>query len=136
MWPEQSEYTFTFYGATGTGTAINATAISLANPIDTDPANYATYTATFDASGTPVGDGFDEDGYFGSQTNRTGLAQRIPIFMVHSGEGADAEPSQGGDQPAAAGRNAILGSSWTAVGAVLTAWGVGMAAGVGLLAAW
>jgi hypothetical protein len=135
-WFQQTEYTFTFYGTTGTGMGINATAISLANPTDTNSENYVTYTATFDASGTPTGDGFDEDGYFGSETNRTGIAQRMPIFMVHSGEGADAEPSDGGDQPAAAGRNVMLGSSWTAVGAVLTAWGVGMAAGVGLLAAW
>lgn len=132
--PTGTEYTFDFFGATGTGTAFNITAMAETNPTDTNSENYATETATFDALGTPIGEGFEEDGFYASNVNRTGLSIRQPIYLVNSGEGAAA--SDGGNQPAAAGRIAMPGSSWTAVGAVLTAWGVGMAAGVGLLAAW
>ncbi|KAH6677013.1 hypothetical protein F5X68DRAFT_264197 [Plectosphaerella plurivora] len=136
--PTPTVYTFTYFGTTTTGEAYNVTALNEdAGPHDTSSENYQTITATFDASGVvqamETGDDYDFVGWVGPIENRTGVAVVEPIFLIQPG--GQAEEGEGGeDKPASAGR--VAPAAWTTIGAVMAAWGVGMVAGVGLLAAW
>lgn len=76
----------------------------------------------------------------GNMAAFTGLALRQPIWLVHGGDGSEGgdDASEGGESevPDSAARALAPTAAWSAIGGVLAAWGVGMVAGVGLLAAW
>lgn len=140
--PTPTVYTFTYFGTTTTGEAFNVTALNEeSGQTDTASENWLTVTGTFDATGIPQatetesGFGSDDWAWIGPPENRTGVAQRSPIFLIQpGGQGEEGEGEGAEDKPASAGR--VAPAAWTTIGAVMAAWGVGMVAGVGLLAAW
>ncbi|KAH7366993.1 hypothetical protein B0T11DRAFT_49597 [Plectosphaerella cucumerina] len=124
-------YTFEFFGTTTTAEAYAATIPADWNLSD----NFNTSTQTIGPSGVPTGFLY---GFNVSAADVTGVAQRQPIWLVHSGEESEDGEEAGGDssETPSAGRAVAPNTAWTAVIGVMAAWGVGMAAGVGLLAAW
>jgi hypothetical protein len=124
-------YTFDYYGTTTTATAYSA----IIPPEWTNSNNLNTSTQTVGPSGIPTGFIYDLNV---SSADVTGVAQRQPVWLVYSGEESEDGEEAGGDasETPSAGRAIAPNTAWTAIIGVMAAWGVGMAAGVGLLAAW
>lgn len=121
---------------------------------DSDMAS--TISISFDGDGLPLPTHSTETHRpIDPSATHSGLRVAAPIYLVHGGNGNNNSSGGGGngtgngngdgteedgeedtgDAPQSAARG-LAPNGWVAAGAIMAAWGISMAAGVGLLASW